>query len=201
MQIRKLFKVEAAQHVVRNASSYRCSHSVHNHGSIIEVFIQADKLDNAGMILDFGLMKSNIKQFIDSFDHCMAFWNKDDRGYIETMKKYNDRWIELQCNPSAECLALFFVKMINEILYRTSFCNGEGNVICSKVIYHETDTGYAEATYEDIKNFPLDCHAEYSNGVMCDWGQELKNFINDLNQDKVYGFYFKNPEIELQVID
>ena len=200
MQIRKLFKGEMA-HVVRNCSTERCRLSTHGHSFTLEVFLTSDKLDNAGMIMDFGLMKNAVKQFVDSFDHCLVLWSKDNLSYLKDMKKWSNRWIELQCNPSAECLALFFVKMINEILYRTSFCNGEGNVICSKVIYHETDTGYAEATYEDIKNFPLDCHAEYSNGVMCDWGQELKNFINDLNQDKVYGFYFKNPEIELQVID
>lgn len=200
MQIRKLFKVEMA-HVVRNCSTDRCKKSTHGHKGTIEVFLTANKFDNAGMIMDFGLMKNAIKQFVDSLDHCLVLWSKDNPSYLKDMKKWNDRWVELRCNPSAECLALFFVKMINEILYRTSFCNGEGNVICSKVIYHETDTGYAEATYEDIKNFPLDCHAEYSDGVTCDWGQELKNFINDLNQDKVYGFYFKNPEIELQVID
>ena len=198
MQIRKLFKVEMA-HVVRNCSTDRCKKSIHGHKGTIEVFLTANKLDNAGMIMDFGLMKNAIKQFVDSFDHCLVLWSKDNPSYLKDMKKWSDRWVELRCNPSAECLALFFVKMINEILYRTSFCNGEGNVICSKVIYHETDTGYAEATYEDIKNFPLDCHVEYSDGVMCDWGQELKNFINDLNQDKVYGFYFKNPVINQQV--
>lgn len=86
MEIRKLFNVEAAQHVVRNATSHRCSHSVHNHGAIVEVFLTSDKLDNGGMIVDFGILKGTIKQWIDSFDHCMCFWNKDNEEYKSDMK-------------------------------------------------------------------------------------------------------------------
>lgn len=197
MEIRKLFNVEAAQHVVRNATSYRCSHSVHNHGAIIEVFLTSNKLDNGGMIVDFGILKGAIKQWIDSFDHCMCFWNKDNEEYKSDMKKWNDRWIELPINPSAENLALYICYMINAMIEATEFNNGEGNVKCSKVIYHETATGYAEATINDFDLLPVDLSTAYSVGVLNDWSEELHSFFRHTKESD--GKYFINPKVEKQI--
>lgn len=203
MEIRKLFKIEAAQHIVRNCTSERCSHSVHNHGAIVEIFFTADHLDNAQMILDFGLTKKSIKDFVDSFDHCMVFWDKDNPEYIQDMKKWCDRWIELPINPTAEMLAIYFCYMINKILYNTKFNNGEGNVTCSRVIYHETSTGCAIATPDDVR-FLSELQpkhiGEFSEGVVQDWSKELKEFIHDLNRNDLYkSAYFINPIVEQQV--
>lgn len=197
MEIRKLFKVEAAQHVVRNATARRCSHSVHNHGAVIEVFLTSNKLDNAQMICDFTVLKGPVKQFIDSFDHCMTFWSKDDREYIDSMKRWNERWIELAFNPTAEMLALYFCYVINQILEATEFNNGEGKVECSKVIYHETDTGYACATKEDLySDLYLGTFSSlFSQGVMKDWSPELYQFIMSNGESA-----FINPKVEQQVL-
>ena len=59
MIIRKLFKFEGA-HIVRDCSSDRCKKSIHGHSYLAEVKFKASHLDNAGMVLDFGLMKSTI---------------------------------------------------------------------------------------------------------------------------------------------
>lgn len=195
MEIRKLFKFEMG-HVVRNCSTERCRQNSHGHSVDLEVFITSDRLDNAGMILDFGLLKGPIKQFIDSFDHCYAFWDKDDSEYKSFFKKYNKRWIELPFNPTAEMLALYFCHTINEMLRVTFFQNGEGNIKCSKVIYHETDTGYACATYEDLQSdlYTESFKATFSQGVTKDWSPELYQFIT--NQ----GSTFINPKVEQQVL-
>ena len=76
MVIRKEFRVESA-HIVRNCTSERCSHSIHGHSAVIELFFESDQLDNAQMVMDFGLMKASIKQFIDSMDHCYLLCDKD----------------------------------------------------------------------------------------------------------------------------
>ena len=55
MIIRKLFKFEGS-HIVRNCTSDRCSHSLHGHSYKVELFLTADHLDNAGMVVDFGLL-------------------------------------------------------------------------------------------------------------------------------------------------
>lgn len=194
MEIRKLFRIEAAQHVVRNATSFRCSHSVHNHGVQVELFFKAEHLDNAQMICDFGILKNIVGKFIDSFDHCMAFWCKDNPDYIRDMQKWNDRWVILPVNPTAEALSIYFCTMVNYLLSKIKFANGEGDVRCSKVIYHETSTGYAEASKDDIYMLPdVIGVTEFSDGVIADWPKEL---VDTMIGNKRF---IKNEAPELQV--
>ena len=75
MRIRKLFKFENA-HIVRNCSSDRCKYSIHGHSYQIELILEAHRLDHGQMVYDFGLLKSSIKDIIDSFDHAICFWIK-----------------------------------------------------------------------------------------------------------------------------
>ena len=172
MIIRKKYRVEMG-HIVRNCSSRRCSYSQHGHSAIIEVLLEGDKLDNAGMLYDFGLMKDTIKQFIDLFDHCYVFWKNDDPEFIDYIKKYNERWIALPFNPTAEMLSLMFMNAINMILTHTEKLNGEGDIKCIGVIYHETESGYAQcsladnATMWDPKNL---YHMVFSNELGIDIG-------------------------------
>ena len=100
MRIRKLFKFENA-HIVRNCSSDRCKYSIHGHSYQIELILEAHRLDYGQMVYDFGLLKSSIKDMIDSFDHAICFWDKDDLEYIEACKKFSARWISLPVSPSA----------------------------------------------------------------------------------------------------
>ena len=90
MLIRKLFKCESS-HIVRNSTSARCSHSIHGHSAVIEVFFRSKDLDNAGMVYDFGLMKNSIKQFIDSMDHCYLLCGLDKSEFKDSFdeSEYN----------------------------------------------------------------------------------------------------------------
>ena len=152
MIIRKLFKFENA-HIVRECSSRRCSHSIHGHSYKVEVKLKSNFLDNAQMVCDFGLMKIYIKDLIDSFDHAITLWSKDNAEYIEFAKKFSERWIELPVNPSAEQFSRVFFVMIEKVLSLTEFKNAEKEVKLHSVIVHETDTGYAECFREDAYNF------------------------------------------------
>lgn len=138
-------------HIVRNCSSKRCSHSMHGHSAIIEVLLEGSHLDKAGMLYDFGLMKGTVKSFIDMFDHCFVFWDKDDPQYIDHVKGMSDRWISLPFNPTAEMLSIFFMDAVNRIIKRTAKLNGEDpHLKCTGVIYHETESGYAQCCLEDL---------------------------------------------------
>lgn len=101
MIIRKLFEFENA-HIVRFCSSKRCKSSIHGHSYKVEVLLESKYLDNAGMVYDFGLLKTYIRQIIDSFDHAITLFKYDDAKYLEEMKKYSSRWICLPVNVSAE---------------------------------------------------------------------------------------------------
>ena len=196
MKIRKEFKVESA-HIVRNCTSHRCSHSIHGHSAVIEVFLEGCKLDNAGMLYDFGLMKGTVKEFIDSMDHCYILCKYDDPEFKEFIKSACDRWIELPFNPSAECLSMFIHYWINHILNYTEMNNGEGRVTCSGVRYHETATGWAESSNEDIvlgawkQEWRQIENYEFSEGVKKDWSEDLVAVMN--------GQTIENPTIVQQI--
>ena len=152
MIIRKLFKFENA-HIVRNCTSRRCSFSLHGHSYKVEVKLSSNFLDNGEMVMDFGLMKLYIKDFIDSFDHAITLWDKDNKEYIEFAKRFSERWVMLPVNPTAEQFSRVFFLIIDRILELMEFNNGEKEVKLYSVIVHETDTGYAECFRDDAYNF------------------------------------------------
>ncbi|MGB6020669.1 MAG: 6-carboxytetrahydropterin synthase, partial [Sulfurimonadaceae bacterium] len=172
MIIRKQFKFENA-HIVRGCSSQRCRASLHGHSYIIEVLFESNFLDNGQMVYDFGLMKQNMKDLIDSFDHATTLWDGDDKEYLSDMKKHSDRWVQLPVSPSAEQFSRVIFIMINELLKLTSMVNGEKKVKLNSVIVHETATGYAQGFEEDayselMGNIDLN-KIVFSDGVRADW--------------------------------
>ena len=196
MLIRKLFKFENA-HIVRNCTSDRCKRSIHGHSYKIELLLKASKLDNGQMVYDFGLLKGVIKELIDSFDHAICFWQKDDPAYIDACKTYSARWISLPVSPSAEQFSRIFFYLAQQVLNSTITQNGEGDVEVYSVIVHETDTGYAQSFQEDFDNeqmgqLNLD-QIVFSEQVQIEWSdpQMYENLKNGLN--------FQNPNVELQV--
>ena len=148
MIIRKQFKFENA-HIVRGCSTQRCRASLHGHSYKVDVLFESNFLDNGQMVYDFGLMKQNMKDLIDAFDHAITLWDGDDAIYIEDMKKHSDRWVQLPISPSAEQFSRVIFVMLNELLKLTSMINGEKKVRLHSVIVHETATGYAQGFEED----------------------------------------------------
>jgi 6-pyruvoyltetrahydropterin/6-carboxytetrahydropterin synthase len=172
MLIRKLFKFEGS-HIVRNCSSTRCKFSRHGHSYKVEVFFTADGLDNGGMIMDFGLMKNNIKDLIDSFDHAESVWSKDTLA-VEHAEAMSSRYVIMPVTPSAEQYSLMFLFMIDAVIKATEFNNGEKNVSVHSVRVHETDTGYAESFIDDtvLVDYKLE-DIQFSDSVKSEWGDSL----------------------------
>lgn len=172
MIIRKQFKFENA-HIVRGCSSTRCRASVHGHSYIIEILFESNFLDNGQMVYDFGLMKQNIKDLIDSFDHAVTIWSGDDTTYIRDMKKHSQRWVELPVSPSAEQFSRVFFVLIDALMQLTRTINGEKEVQLHSVIVHETATGYAQGFREDAYSKLMGEIAletiQFSDAVVADW--------------------------------
>jgi 6-pyruvoyltetrahydropterin/6-carboxytetrahydropterin synthase len=114
MIIRKQFQFNG-MHIVRDCSSDRCKKSIHSHTYKVEIKVKSQYLDNAGMVLDFGLMKGHIKDIISSFDNAYSLWTKEKNDYKQLVTINNDRWIEMPCSPTAEQYAVMFYAIINEI--------------------------------------------------------------------------------------
>ena len=148
MIIRKLFKFENA-HIVRGCSTIKCRSSVHGHSYKVELLFESNFLDNGQMVYDFGLMKQNMKDLVESFDHAIALWSGDNVAYLKDMKKHSARWVELPVSPSAEQFSRVVFVMMDRLLGLTSKVNGEKEVKLHSVIVHETDTGYAQCFAED----------------------------------------------------
>lgn len=190
MIIRKLFKFENV-HIVRGCSTVRCRSSLHGHSYKIELLFESNFLDNAQMVYDFGLMKQNMKAFIDCFDHAVTIWDQDEADYIVDMKRYSDRWIQLPVSPSAEQFSRVIYIMIDKILKLTETVNGEREVSLNSIIVHETDTGYAQCFESDAysKNMgeinPEDII--FSDAIREDWSSF------DLWEDIKKGKKFTNP--------
>lgn len=148
MLIRKLFKFENA-HIVRDCTTQRCSENIHGHSYKIEVLLESNYLDDGQMVYDFGLTKRSIKELIDSFDHAITLWSKDDKKYVEAMKTYSNRWVELPVSPSAEQFSRVIYLIVERVLACTGMQNGEREVQLHSIIVHETETGYAQGFRED----------------------------------------------------
>ena len=193
MIIRKLFKFENA-HIVRGCSTVRCRSSIHGHSYKVELLFESNFLDNGQMVYDFGLMKQNMKDLIDSFDHAISIWSEDEKEYVEDMKKYSDRWILLPVSPSAEQLSRVLFVMIDKLLKQTSTINGEKNVQLNSIIVHETATGYAQCFGEDAYSQAMGkINLEdivFSPTIKSDWKdselfEKLKNGESFINPDSV----------------
>lgn len=198
MIIRKIFKFEGA-HIVRDCSSDRCKRSIHGHSYIVEVKFFANDIDNGQMVVDFGLLKTTIGDFIDSFDHSYSYWNKEKDDYKNFVRLHSARWVEMPVSPSAEMYSLMFFAVIKRILERTKFRNGEKNVQLFSVIVHETATGHAESFKEDYEQIWIPRFSikdiVFSQQIKNEWKDALMwgKIIDDLDE-----YYFENPEVICQ---
>ena len=197
MLIRKLFRFENA-HIVRNCSSDRCSRSIHGHSYQVEILLEAHALDNGQMIYDFGLLKGHIKELIDSFDHAVAFWDKDNAEYIAFCKQFSARWISLPVSPSAEQFSRVIFVLVDAVLKQTVMQNGEADVSLHSIIVHETITGYAQCFRYDVENprmglIQLD-EIVFSEQVCSEWSDH--QLFEKLKQ----GEMFVNPIVKPQVL-
>lgn len=192
MVIRKLFKFEGA-HIVRDCSSDYCKKSIHGHSYIVEVFFSSNKLDNGCMIVDFGLLKTTVKDFIESFDHAWSFWNKESDYYRKFVLVNSERYVEMPISPSAEGYSLLMFYVIDLIIKNTVFTNGEGTVELESVRVHETATGYAECFRKDLEWWEYTLNdIKISPAIMRDW--KNPKMLEDLKHGKV----FINPVVELK---
>jgi 6-pyruvoyltetrahydropterin/6-carboxytetrahydropterin synthase len=94
--------------------------SLHGHNWKVEVFLLGDRLDDAGLVKDFGVVKGKAREVLAELDH----------------KYLNDLPVFRQQNPSSENLARYLYERLGMVL------DGEG-VRVSRVSVWESDTSCA----------------------------------------------------------
>ena len=84
----------------------------HGHTRKVEIVLEADELDESGMVCDFKVVKEAAGEFLESFDHALCMNTEDPM--FETLKKaYGDRVIGFTATePTTEVLAKTFFDKI-----------------------------------------------------------------------------------------
>jgi len=190
MIIRKMFKFENA-HIVRGCSTVKCRSSLHGHSYRVELLFESNFLDNGQMVYDFGLMKQNMKDIIESFDHSIALWSGDDKSYISDMKRHSERWVELPVSPSAEQFSRVIFLLVDRLLSLVTTVNGERDVHLNSVIVHETQSGYAQCFRDDAYSEQMGIIAleqiSFSDAIREEW------YTKTLYEDLLAKKKFINP--------
>jgi 6-pyruvoyltetrahydropterin/6-carboxytetrahydropterin synthase len=109
----------AAAHQLKMVAQ-KCE-NLHGHNWRVEVCVAGGKLDEAGILIDFGILKSHIKEIIQTLDH--KFLNEMDH---------------FKGNPSSERIAVYIAQRLQEKL-------DDNLVRVSRVTCWESDD--ASATY------------------------------------------------------
>jgi len=91
----------AAAHQLRMVGN-KCE-NLHGHNWKVEVYVSGDKLDNTGLLIDFGELKRHLGTIIENLDH--RFLNEMDFFKNE--------------NPSSERIAVFIANKLAELIEGT----------------------------------------------------------------------------------
>ncbi|CCJ34110.1 6-carboxytetrahydropterin synthase QueD [Caloramator australicus] len=134
--------------------TFDCAHMLSNHEGIcsnlhghtykLEVTASAELIkegSSQGMVVDFGDLKSIVKELIvDKFDHSFIFWeggSEAEREIARVVEVYGMRIVKFNERPTAENMAIFIIKTLNEHLK-------DSPVKIVKVRLYETPTSFAE---------------------------------------------------------
>ncbi|MBN2418953.1 MAG: 6-carboxytetrahydropterin synthase QueD [Deltaproteobacteria bacterium] len=118
-ELKTIFQFGAA-HQLRNYNG-KCEH-LHGHNWKIEVFVKGEELDDAGLLVDFKVIKDKTNEIIDRLDH--KFLND-----LEYFKKNN---------PSSENIAKYIFDELSKDI-------NDSRISVSRVTAWESDN--ACATY------------------------------------------------------
>ena len=167
MIIRKKFRFEGA-HIVRNCTSHRCRENIHGHSYVVEVFLKPD-LTGSPFMMDAVLL-SNISEFIHGFDHAFTLWDREPDEVKDGIYHINTRVAEIPVSPSAEGYALLFLFVIDRMISTARLGNGEGEMKLHAVGVHETQSGYAESSIDDLclVRFTLG-DIKFNEGIRKEW--------------------------------
>lgn len=91
---------------------------LHGHNWKIEVYLQSDKLDKVGMLIDFKILKKELKEILDKIDHI----------YLNEHPYFNE------INPTSENMAKFLFEQLKE----------KFGTMMHKVLVWESDNSVAE---------------------------------------------------------
>jgi 6-pyruvoyltetrahydropterin/6-carboxytetrahydropterin synthase len=76
--------------------------ALHGHNWKVEVFLAGDRLDDAGLLVDFGVVKAHAREVLEEIDH----------KYLNELAAFKEQ------NPSSENLARYLFERLSAVLNR-----------------------------------------------------------------------------------
>jgi len=119
----KILTQFSAAHRLENF--YGKCEALHGHNWKVEVFLQGRELDDAGLLMDFGVLKARVNEVLEEIDH----------KYLNELPAFKDQ------NPSSENLARYLFERLAAVLNRSG-------AQVSRVNVWESDTSCA-SYYQD----------------------------------------------------
>lgn len=121
---------DAAHRILEHESKCKM---LHGHRYALEITVKAEKLDKLGRVVDFGVIKEVVGQWIDNnWDHNTILSNKDQKMGSMIAKETGQQIYYLDCNPTAENMAKYlFEKICPKLLQKY-------DIIVDKIKLYET---------------------------------------------------------------
>lgn len=127
---------DAAHRVIGHEN--KCKY-LHGHRYVLEVTASTNELDSIGRVVDFGVLKSVVKEWVDEkLDHNVIL-HQDDKSLGDLIEKETGQNVYyLKSNPTAENIALHIKSDIIPLLFtKNSF-----DIV--KLRLYETPNAYVE---------------------------------------------------------
>ena len=127
---------DAAHRVMKHNSKCKM---LHGHRYALEATFSADHRDELGMVIDFGIIKDILGDWVDNnWDH-NTILNSKDRALGEQITQVTGQKIYyLNCNPTAEEMASYLLKEICPKLF------AKYKITCTQIKLFETPNCYAQ---------------------------------------------------------
>lgn len=110
----------------------KCKH-IHGHRYTIEATFEGTGLDQLGRVVDFGLIKEVLGEWVNShWDHTLVLWKKDHKLGEDIAAHTKQTVYYMPTNPTAENMALYLIETICPKLFVRH------GVMCTHLTIHET---------------------------------------------------------------
>ncbi|MBY0379933.1 MAG: 6-carboxytetrahydropterin synthase [Burkholderiales bacterium] len=114
----------------------KCQH-LHGHSYVVHFHCQANSLNDLGMVIDFGLIKTTLCQWLeDNYDHRMLIWENDP--ILKDIQAIDAMVVTVPYNPTAENIAYYLLTEIAPNLLKHT------GISVNKIIVEETSKCRAE---------------------------------------------------------
>lgn len=134
----------------------KCRH-LHGHNGKAIITLEADSLDERGMLVDFADIKQKVQRWVDeNLDHNMILC-KDD-PLIPVLEEHGERFFVMNSNPTAENIArLIFehahaegLPVVKVQLWETANCHASYQMSSEQATAHGLANTWREKTWREV---------------------------------------------------